>query len=609
MSLDLADIGDTTTETEVRRDQWGRYKVVPPEGGKPKGYTRATTVAKALDETSNLMAWKQRMTALGLVARPDILATIATLDPEDRNGLNKHCERAAEAGGATARRDLGTAIHKLVERKIADPSWKVPELYARDVEAIITAVDRAGYDIVTEYSEVVIVLDRLMIAGTADLILRRRSDGMLVIADLKTGSSVTYGALAFSIQLAVYATGDCIYVQGAAPDGSQDERRPMPAIDRTTALILHCEPGSGTCSIYNLDIARGAEALEVAMAVREWRTAGKSKKDPLLVPLTTVEASEDSVTHVAFEDGESSNSSDDAEVGPAPETTEPPTSSNDADAEDSTPSASASTGSGDTATGDGAGGPSAVGTSPEPSTTRLEWILRRIELIRAAGHTRSIGLAWPKDGTLPKPGDVRKGSAEWTSDQLLEVDKILAAVEAKFEMPFDEPDPEFTSPRHETIAERKEAREVALAEADARPAPLVASTHDGTDVDQDDIDNIRGVLAELDPALKAHVIGWSKQAQEAGTAWNIGKSRQRRRYAISAAAIALTEHVDLTEDDPDELVRAALRFITDGPVDGHPVGAVLGTLDVDQAMRLGDVLNTAVVTFDDAGTPQLTAAA
>lgn len=34
----------------VRRDRWGRYLVVPPDGGKPVGYTRATTVAKALDE-------------------------------------------------------------------------------------------------------------------------------------------------------------------------------------------------------------------------------------------------------------------------------------------------------------------------------------------------------------------------------------------------------------------------------------------------------------------------------------------------------------------------------------------------------------------------------
>ena len=57
-------IGDT-----VRRDRWGRYQVLPPEGEKVQGYTRATTVAKALDDQSSLMTWNARMTALGLAAR------------------------------------------------------------------------------------------------------------------------------------------------------------------------------------------------------------------------------------------------------------------------------------------------------------------------------------------------------------------------------------------------------------------------------------------------------------------------------------------------------------------------------------------------------------
>ena len=31
----------------ARRDRYGRYLVVPPGGGKPTGYTRATTVAES----------------------------------------------------------------------------------------------------------------------------------------------------------------------------------------------------------------------------------------------------------------------------------------------------------------------------------------------------------------------------------------------------------------------------------------------------------------------------------------------------------------------------------------------------------------------------------
>ena len=42
-TIPLAELGGDN----VRRDQWGRYLVVPPGGGRPTGYTRVTTVAKA----------------------------------------------------------------------------------------------------------------------------------------------------------------------------------------------------------------------------------------------------------------------------------------------------------------------------------------------------------------------------------------------------------------------------------------------------------------------------------------------------------------------------------------------------------------------------------
>ena len=44
-------------QQETRRDRWGRYQVLPPRGGKLVGYTRATTIAKILDDSSSLMAW------------------------------------------------------------------------------------------------------------------------------------------------------------------------------------------------------------------------------------------------------------------------------------------------------------------------------------------------------------------------------------------------------------------------------------------------------------------------------------------------------------------------------------------------------------------------
>ena len=43
--------------SETRRDRWGRYFVVPPEGGKPEGYTRVTTIAKSADDGGAIQAW------------------------------------------------------------------------------------------------------------------------------------------------------------------------------------------------------------------------------------------------------------------------------------------------------------------------------------------------------------------------------------------------------------------------------------------------------------------------------------------------------------------------------------------------------------------------
>src|SRR5215831_13435168 len=58
----------------VRRDQWGRYLIVPPEGGPPTGYTRVTTVAKALDQGGGLAPWKATMAITGMLARPGLRA-------------------------------------------------------------------------------------------------------------------------------------------------------------------------------------------------------------------------------------------------------------------------------------------------------------------------------------------------------------------------------------------------------------------------------------------------------------------------------------------------------------------------------------------------------
>lgn len=263
MSIDLG-------RPEPRRDRWGRYLVLPPDGGKPVGYTRATTIAKALEDQSSLINWRSRMTAIGLAQRPDLLALVGTAT-DDKRALDDLCDRAAEHGGATARRDLGTALHAMWEQWVRDPNYRPPAEYVADIDAIWTALHEAGLKIVANMVERQVVLDDLKIAGTFDLLLVD-AYGRQFIGDLKTGANLDYGAAGFALQLALYAHADALYVQGAAKNGSEDQREPMPGVDQDRAVIVHCQPGSGTATVHTLDIAAGWDKVQTALEVRAWRT-------------------------------------------------------------------------------------------------------------------------------------------------------------------------------------------------------------------------------------------------------------------------------------------------------------------------------------------------
>jgi hypothetical protein len=404
----------------IRRDQYGRYKVLPLKGKKPVGYSRATTIAKALDDTSNLAAWGKRMTALGLAVRPDLLAMVQTTDAADKKALDRLCESASEAGGATARRDLGTALHKMFEQSCITPGYQPPATYAADITAIHQTLRKAGLQVVDECSELMVVIDKHQIAGMADLIVKRISDGELFIADLKTGSSVQYGALGWAIQLSIYANADNIYIQGAAVDGSEDLRAPMPLVNKQQAFIIHCEPESGSCDLYTLNIERGFQALECAIEVREWRKARQ-----LLVPFKGAGGAESGAV-VAHD-------------GPAAST-------------DGLPDAvSTATGSSD--------GVGEVTASSEPSSTphitdteaaleerdhmlhlRRLWLLERIRIIGEQGFITTLQAEWPDNCAGPKA--VRNGDAIWNIAETAAVVKCVDTVEMAHDLPFGATDPE-----------------------------------------------------------------------------------------------------------------------------------------------------------------------
>ena len=255
----------TDPKTDPPRDQWGRPKIKPADGGPPVAYTRVTTLAGTVEDHYNLELWKQRQVTIGLSLRPDLLA-LAASGRDDKTRLDQVVAQALDAASTSARANLGTALHALTETVDRGGTLAgVPTDLVGDLDAYQSARDAAGLDVVDV--EGFVVVDQLQVAGTFDRIYRLR-DGSQVIGDLKTGASIDLAAGAIAIQLACYAHG--AYYQAAT-----GERTPLPDVDQIRALIVHAPAGKATCSLHWIDIHLGWAAADLAAAVREYRRKAK----------------------------------------------------------------------------------------------------------------------------------------------------------------------------------------------------------------------------------------------------------------------------------------------------------------------------------------------
>lgn len=268
---------DVSVKWEPDRDRWGRPLIVPPDGGKPVGYTRATTVAKTLDDEGSLTKWAQRLTAAGLARRPDLLALVASKlgpdgdIPEQHKGdIQRLCDEAKEHGGGSRAANLGTALHSLTELVDLGHDVYIPN----DMQADIDAYRQAVQPFEVLGIEQFVVLDEHKIGGTFDR-LWRLPDGRVVIADLKTGRDLSYSWKSISVQLAVYANA-VRYNDGL--------RTALPAdMDRDTGIVIHLPVGQGRCDLYSVDLRAGLIALQHSMWARNWRNR-RDLHSPFSVP-------------------------------------------------------------------------------------------------------------------------------------------------------------------------------------------------------------------------------------------------------------------------------------------------------------------------------------
>ena len=492
--------GSHIADDGARRDRWKRYLVVPPEGGAPVGYTRATTIAKTLDDTSNLTDWTARMVLIGVQRSEALYARTLVVDVDDKSALNAIARDAKEKGGGNERSAIGTAMHKLVERKALDPSYEVPSTYRADVDAILGAITAAGFEVVGDYSEVMVVIDRLKISGTADLILRHVATGRYFIADLKTGASVAYGQLSFSVQLAIYANADAIYVQGKNPDGSQDERKAPPDIDKVSGIILHCQPGSGHCDVYRADLAVGVEALALAYNVHLIR------KERKLLTVVSEAFTIDDMLKLDAENHEPTPPAKPEKAAPkprkkaAPKTAAPePDRNAAAEAEAALIAADAMEAQREA---------DAI-AEPDPDAAIdpavIGWLLDRCQAaadFEGGAARRTMAELWPEG--VSKSGAVRKGEAMWDADDCQAVEAALDKIGKRHEIPWPPNDPRSVG---------KVAEKVAMVDTVVVADALM-------------VKDLRAQLKALNADDQAKVREWSASAKRNGTPWSLGRSNE-----------------------------------------------------------------------------------
>lgn len=261
----------------VERDRWGRPKIIVPDQSGTTPYTRASTLAKALDDTKAIADWKARMTGRGVAMRPDLLALFASLndmeDREQKKAANEAAEAAQEAAGSTTKRTIGTAFHTFTEHydKTGQFPPHVPEGILRTL--LVNYAEKTRHIRWLAWEQFVVV-DEIGVAGTADRVGVVQGQKPR-IHDIKSGR-VDYGQLAFAMQLAIYAHGRLYRAQDGARSG-------WPAMDLEVGHIIHADQKTGEVTLYDVDLVAGWKAVKLATDVRAARKA-KGLMQPTKLP-------------------------------------------------------------------------------------------------------------------------------------------------------------------------------------------------------------------------------------------------------------------------------------------------------------------------------------
>ena len=267
------------------RDNYGRYRLPDPTGEKAgrKAFTRATTGAKALDDTYNLNQYQIRQVVTGIHSKPDLLDLFPEFGDyqEQRAALEEIAESAQVAAGSYESREHGTALHAWLEFVDGGHGTleDVPAVFRPKVEKYLEVVQEWGLIVPPGGIERIVWHEATGFVGTFDRIYHL-TDGTPVIGDVKTSKDLKYSYLSIAVQLATYADASAMLSE----DGSTWE--PMPEVDPQRAVVLWVPSDKVHAELVPINLEIGRAALELAEQVRAARSSGTTKK--IRLPLDAI---------------------------------------------------------------------------------------------------------------------------------------------------------------------------------------------------------------------------------------------------------------------------------------------------------------------------------
>jgi hypothetical protein len=261
-----------------------QYRLPDPETGELKSYSRATSIAKVLDDTYMLNQWRIRKVLLGVGTRMNLQADLMQAadcinsgDPDygpdwERKTLNAIGEEAASAAGTDKASEHGSAVHDWAAWVDAGliSVHQVPEQFRYAVYKHLELLAGAQLLVVPEYTERIVMSSELNTVGTLDRVFLYRD--RLVLGDLKTSGRLDFSWLSFAVQLAFYQSCDLMLSE----DGKfwQD----IPPLEDDVAMLVHLPSTDiNNAQVVPIDLEFGRTALALAVHVRDIRSRAKKE--------------------------------------------------------------------------------------------------------------------------------------------------------------------------------------------------------------------------------------------------------------------------------------------------------------------------------------------